>query len=57
MISRAQHTKDIDSPVALKILVFDRNNGLPQNRGQRFIGNHDAAFEGEGAEDAAMHVE
>ena len=33
VISRARHAEDVDSPMALKVLIFDRYHGLAQHGG------------------------
>ena len=57
VIGGAQHAKQVDSPMAFEILVLDRNHRLAEYGRNRFIGNNDAPLQGEGAEDAAMHIE
>ena len=38
-------TKEVHSPVAFKILIFDGNNRVPQNRGNVAVSNYDAALQ------------
>src|ERR1700722_11848336 len=57
VIGGAEHAKHINAPVALEILILNRNHRLAQHRRNCFIGNDDAPLQGKGAEDATMHVE
>jgi hypothetical protein len=44
-------------PLALEVLILNRNHCLAQHGRDCFIGNDDAPFQGKGAENATMHVE
>ena len=57
MIRRAQHAEDVDPPVALEVLILNRNHRLAQHRRKSFIGNNHPPLQGKGAEDAPVHVE
>src|ERR1700733_1411893 len=57
VIGGADHAKQVDSPMAFEILILDGNHCLAQYERNGFIGNNDAPLQGEGAEDAAMHIE
>jgi hypothetical protein len=57
VIGSAQHTKDVDPPMALEVLILNGDHRLAQDGRNGLIGNHDAALQGKGAEDAPMHVE
>src|SRR3984885_6116498 len=57
VISRAQHAEDVDSPMALKVLILDRYHRLAQHGGKRFIRNDDAPLQSKGSKDATMDIE
>jgi len=57
VIGGAEHAKGIDSPMALKVLILNRDHRLAQDGRNGFIGNDDAPFQSEGAEHPPVNVE
>ena len=48
--------QDVDAPVGFEALVFNGDDGLPQNRREPVVVDHHAPLQGEGADHAAFTV-
>jgi hypothetical protein len=54
--ARPAYAQDVDAPMRLEVLVFNGDDGLAQDRRKVVVIDHHAAFQREGADDAALAV-
>ena len=55
-IGRPYDAPNVDPPMPVEVFVFDRDQGIPENRGKVVIGSHHPSLQSEGADDASLVV-